>query len=157
MPRKSVEKTEVTPKVEEEVKKPAEKSKGTEEKPVRAKRTPAAKKEEVKKEEVKTEEVKAETVKAEAVKAEAVKKAEAPKKAEPAKKVQEKKEIQTEVYIQYAGAEYKMAEIMERIKEAWVADGHKAGFIKNISIYVKPEENAVYYVINEKNSGKIDL
>ena len=29
--------------------------------------------------------------------------------------------------------------------------------MKSVSLYLKPEENAAYYVINEEVSGKIDL
>lgn len=57
--------------------------------------------------------------------------------------------------LQYGGAEYDI----ERIKESVVADckGKIKGKIKSLDIYVKPEEHAVYYVINGKDSFRIDL
>lgn len=99
----------------------------------------------------KAEEVKAE-VKAE-VKEEA-KKAPA-KKATPAKAA--KTEIKTALYVQFAGNEATEADIIDKVKAAYVAEGHKESAIKEINLYVKPEEYAVYYVINDKAIGKVDL
>lgn len=109
----------------------------------------------------KAEEVKAE-VKAE-VKEEAKK---APAKKEPAKKAPAKKatpvkaakaEIKTALYVQFAGNEVTEADIIDKIKAAYVAEGHKESAIKEINLYVKPEEYAVYYVINDKAIGKVNL
>lgn len=109
----------------------------------------------------KAEEVKAE-VKAE-VKEEAKK---APAKKEPAKKAPAKKatpvkaakaEINTALYVQFAGNEVTEADIIDKVKAAYVAEGHKESAIKEINLYVKPEEYAVYYVINDKAIGKVNL
>lgn len=110
----------------------------------------------------KAEEVKAEEVKAE-VKEEAKK---APAKKEPAKKAPAKKatpvkaakaEIKTALYVQFAGNEATEADIIDKVKAAYVAEGHKESAIKEINLYVKPEEYAVYYVINDKAIGKVNL
>ena len=108
--------------------------------------------------EVKTE-IKTETTapKAEEVKAEvkeAAKKAPA-KKATPAKAA--KAEIKTALYVQFAGNEATETDIIDKVKAAYVAEGHKESAIKEINLYVKPEEYAVYYVINDKSSGKVNL
>lgn len=108
--------------------------------------------------EVKTE-IKTETTapKAEEVKAEVkeeAKKAPA-KKATPAKAA--KAEIKTALYVQFAGNEVTEADIIDKVKAAYVAEGHKESAIKEINLYVKPEEYAVYYVINDKAIGKVDL
>ena len=109
----------------------------------------------------KAEEVKAE-VKAE-VKEEAKK---TPAKKEPAKKEPAKKatpvkaakaEIKTALYVQFAGNEATEADIIDKVKAAYVAEGHKESAIKEINLYVKPEEYAVYYVINDKAIGKVNL
>ena len=108
----------------------------------------------------KAEEVKAE-VKAE-VKEEAKK---TPAKKEPAKKAPAKKapakaakaEIKTALYVQFAGNEVTEADIIDKVKAAYVAEGHKESAIKEINLYVKPEEFAVYYVINDKAIGKVNL
>ena len=57
--------------------------------------------------------------------------------------------------LQYGGGEYDI----DRIRESVAADskGKIRGKIKSLDIYVKPEEHAVYYVINGKNSFRIVL
>lgn len=98
--------------------------------------------------EVKAAEVKAET-KTEAPKAEE-KKAEEPKK--EAKKAPAKraaaKDIKTSVVVQFAGKEVTEKELIAAVKKAYTKKGNKVGDIKTIEIYVKPEENAAYYVVN---------
>ena len=118
--------------------------------------------------EVKTE-IKTETTapKAEEVKAEVKEEAKkAPAKKEPAKKAPAKKstpakaakaEIKTALYVQFAGNEATEADIIDKVKAAYVAEGHKESAIKEINLYGKPEEYAVYYVINDKASGKVNL
>ena len=94
-----------------------------------------------------TETQKEETVKAEKASA---------KKAAP-KKAAAKKEASQNVYIQFNGKEVLTAEILELVKQAWVAEGHRASSIKDLNVYVKPEESAAYYVINGKTTGKVEF
>lgn len=98
--------------------------------------------------EVKAAEVKAET-KTEAPKVEE-KKAEEPKKETkkaPAKRAAAK-DIKTSVVVQFAGKEVTEKELIAAVKKAYTKKGNKVGDIKTIEIYVKPEENAAYYVVN---------
>lgn len=85
----------------------------------------------------------------------------APAKKAPAKKAPAKttakKEVVTETYIQYAGQETLTSEILAKVKAAYVAEGHKESAIKSVKLYVKPEDSAVYYVINEKAVGVVSL
>lgn len=111
------------------------------------------------KEIVKTPEVKAEEPKKEAApkKKAAPKKAAAPKKEAPAKKAPVKKEIKTAVYVQYAGKEAEVEKLVAAAKKAYVAAGHKETDIKTVEIYVKPEENTAYYVINGEGSDNYKI
>ena len=126
---------------------------------VKAAEPVAEKKVPEKKAEVKPE-VKAEA-KTEA-KPEAAKKA-APKKAvEPkAKKAAAKPDttVKTSFCVQYAGKEYTEKELVAAVKKAYVKLGNKAADIKSVEVYLKPEENVAYYVINGKGSDdfKIEL
>ena len=95
-----------------------------------------------KKTEVKVETKPAEEVKA-PVKAEA---APAAKKA-PAKRTAAK-DIKTSVVVQFAGKEVTEKDLIAAVKKAYTKKGNKVGDIKTIEIYVKPEENAAYYVVN---------
>ena len=49
-------------------------------------------------------------------------------------------------------------DIIAKVKNIWTKDmGKKAEDMKNIRIYLKPEEMTAYYVINEETTGKIAL
>ena len=81
----------------------------------------------------------------------------APAKKAAAKTTTAKKEVVTETYIQFAGQETLTSEILAKVKAAYVAEGHKESAIKSVKLYVKPEDSAVYYVINEKAVGVVSL
>lgn len=83
----------------------------------------------------------------------AAKKAEAKKPA--AKKTAEKKTVskkaaekktapKTNLFIQYQGVELSYADLIERVKADSGIDSPKS-----VNLYVKPEDNMVYYVVNE--------
>ena len=46
-----------------------------------------------------------------------------------------------------------MNSLIDRVKAAYVAEGHKADSIKNIEVYIKVDENMAYYVIDGYASG----
>ena len=92
----------------------------------------------------KTEEIKTETV---STKGAPVKRAAAKKAAATVKKA----EVKEAVYIQFAGSEYNLDEIRANVKKAWTEEtGNKESDIKEVQIYVKPEEHAAYYVVNQE-------
>ena len=78
-------------------------------------------------------------------------------KATKAAKKEVKKLMLRETYIQFAGAEYKESEIMEKVEAAYTAQGHRFSSVKSIELYIKPEDGAAYYVINDKVTGKVSL
>ena len=61
------------------------------------------------------------------------------------------------VYIQFAGRETAVGAITDTVKNIWKDGGHRVSSIKSLEIYVKPEESAAYYVINGKETGRVDL
>ncbi len=93
-----------------------------------------------------------EVAKETAAKKPAAKKTSAKKSAE--KKPVEKKAStrktapKTNLFIQYQGAEVSYADLVEKAKSDAGVDAPK-----NINLYVKPEDNMVYYVIDEKVGG----
>ena len=105
----------------------------------------------------KTEEIKTEPV---STKKAPVKRA-AAKKAAASTAAVKKAEAKETVYIQFAGAEYNLDEIRANVKKAWMDEtGKKESDIKDVQIYVKPEEHAAYYVVNQEfveGGRKIDL
>ncbi|MDE7404754.1 MAG: hypothetical protein K2M81_06585 [Lachnospiraceae bacterium] len=122
-------------------------------------------KEEVKAAEVKTE-VKAaskEEAKAPAkktagrkatVKKTAAAKKETEKKAVGRKPAAKKAEIQEIVNFQFSGKSYTPEDLLRSCKDVWKYDlNGKEEDIKSIELYVKPEENTTYYVINGDVTG----
>ena len=65
--------------------------------------------------------------------------------------------VTEEVYLQYAGKEFSSADLTAKVKEIWKEMGKKAADLKDIKVYVKPEENAAYYVINNEETGSFGL
>ena len=64
------------------------------------------------------------------------------------------------LFFQFGGNEVKVEEkaIVASVKKAWTAEtGKKVGEIATMDLYVKPEEAAVYYVINGSDTGKVEL
>ena len=83
----------------------------------------------------------------------------APKKRgrKPGSKNKQKEQLTPEVYVQYHGEEVEQSAIIEKIKEQYVSEGHRAGNIKSLKLYLKPEDRAAYFVINDRYAGKVDL
>ena len=87
-----------------------------------------------------------------APKAAAKKAAPAKKAAAPAKKTSAAKEV---AKIQFDGCEFDVAEVVEKAKADYKANNKAA--VKTVTVYIKPEEKAAYYVVNDKVQGKVDL
>lgn len=69
-----------------------------------------------------------------------------------------KKEIKTSLYVQCFGKEVAEKDMVASVKKAWTKENNKkVGDIKTMNLYVKPEEAAVYYVINGTDSGKVEF
>lgn len=60
-----------------------------------------------------------------------------------------------EVYIQFGAGEWNVSELVERVKADYMAQGHAAP--KKVSVYVKPEDGRVYYVVNDDHTGSVAL
>ena len=75
----------------------------------------------------------------------------------PAKKATTKKAVKATLYIQAAGKEVSYDDAIARVKDAWKEAGNKVGDLKEMAVYVKPEEEAIYYVINGDVTGKVEF
>lgn len=89
-----------------------------------------------------------------AVKAPA-KKAAAAKKEETVKKAPGRKSaVKEAVHFQFNNKSYTPDDLLKSCKDVWKYDlGGKEEDIKSIELYVKPEENTTYYVINGDVTG----
>ena len=81
----------------------------------------------------------------------------APAKKAPAKKAA-KKEVKVEISVQYAGKSYSNEDLMQIAKDVWRFDlKKKVTDLVSVELYVKPEENMVYYVFNGTESGSFNI
>ncbi len=65
-----------------------------------------------------------------------------------------------EVFVEYTDngeQTASVADIVAKIKEKYVAEGHRESSIKSLKVYMKPQEWKAYYVINNKIESHIDL
>lgn len=72
------------------------------------------------------------------------------KKAPAAKKTDDAPKVS--LTLQYLGKELTQEAMVEAVKAQWTGAD-----IKTLALYVKPEDNAVYYVVNGESTGKIEL
>ncbi len=69
-----------------------------------------------------------------------------------------RKPLKEEVYLQYMGKEISKDDLMRQVKEIWTKQlKRKVGEMSTVTLYLKPEENKVYYVINGEESGSLDI
>ena len=73
----------------------------------------------------------------------------------PAARKPRKKAVKVSFVVQAAGKEITNEEAIEKAKEAWVAEGNKASDLKELTVYIKPEDQAIYYVVNGEVTGKV--
>lgn len=62
--------------------------------------------------------------------------------------------------VEYGANKIESKEIIAAAKKIWVDEGNQNRKVKDLlklDLYVKPEENAVYYVFNDDESGSFTL
>ena len=55
------------------------------------------------------------------------------------------------------GTEKTVGENMKRLGNKVLFHHYGEGYIKEMDLYIKPEENAVYYVINGSETGAVEF
>ena len=61
------------------------------------------------------------------------------------------------IVVQFAGKDRKTDEILDLIKTDAMAKGLKDEDFGKVDIYIKPEEQKVFYVVNDEVNGSIDF
>ncbi|MBR1496598.1 MAG: hypothetical protein IJ617_03150 [Oscillospiraceae bacterium] len=64
--------------------------------------------------------------------------------------------LQPSYILQYQDREVHLGDLAEAAKAAFRAE-RKRTLVTDLKLYVKPEEGAAYYVVNDVFSGKLDL
>ena len=68
-----------------------------------------------------------------------------------------KKEVTQTVYVQYAGKNVAVEDMLPKIKKVWQKAGNKIRDIKDVKLYVKPEDHKVYFVVNDEFCDSVDF
>lgn len=61
-----------------------------------------------------------------------------------------------DIVLQFGENEVSMAAISDRVRQNWKENG-SGEELRDIKIYVKPEDNKAYYVINDETAGDVPL
>ncbi len=65
--------------------------------------------------------------------------------------------MKANVYFEHAGKQVNEADLIKAAKSLWTKSGHKIGDITSLRLYVKPEDSAVYVVINDEFESVVML
>ena len=69
-----------------------------------------------------------------------------------------KKALEAAFVLQFQGREVTKDQLEERFKEVWTKDlGKKYTEVKKVAFYIKPEESAVYFVVNDSDEGSFGI
>ena len=80
------------------------------------------------------------------------------KKPTARKTTAKKAAVNTEVYVQFLGKEVYAKDVVEGVKKIWTDEmGKKESELKELKVYIKPEDNGAYYVINGDITGFFGL
>lgn len=106
---------------------------------------------------VKAPEVKEPEVKAPETKETEAKQPQKEAKKPAARKTAKKQEVKTSLSVQYMGKDVSEKDMIAMVKKDWTAKKNKVGDIRTMDLYVKVEENMVYYVINGTETGSVAI
>lgn len=65
--------------------------------------------------------------------------------------------MKTNIYVEFYGEQVSKDELIKDAEKIWVEAGKKATDIKKIELYIKPEEDRAYYVINDEFDGSFHI
>ena len=65
-------------------------------------------------------------------------------------------EVTPVVYVQYQDEEEKVEDLVAAAKASFAAE-HARTKVTDLKLYIKPEERAAYYVVNEKFAGRVNF
>lgn len=73
-------------------------------------------------------------------------------------KAAEKEAVKAAFHLQFAGKSYTTEDLVKIAQDVWHYDlGREVEDFKTVELYVKPEENVVYYVINGEVNGNFGI
>jgi hypothetical protein len=64
---------------------------------------------------------------------------------------------QKNIVVQFQNKDRNTDELLKQIKEDAISKGVSEADFKKVDVYVKPEEQKVFYVVNDEVNGSIDF
>jgi len=61
--------------------------------------------------------------------------------------------MQVNLHVEFQGKQVDTAGFVDHVKEYWKSEGNKIKDLKSVSLYYKPEDGHVYYVLNGEITG----
>lgn len=74
----------------------------------------------------------------------------------PAESPEPKEELKEEIILQFGDQELAMEAISEKVRQSF-AESHGELKLKEVKIYVKPQDHKAYYVANGEIEGSVEL
>jgi len=68
-----------------------------------------------------------------------------------------RKYMKTDFYVEFFGKQVYKEDLVKQAKKIWTDAGNKASDLKSLNLYLKPEDNAVYYVFNDSENGSFAI
>lgn len=65
--------------------------------------------------------------------------------------------MKSTLYVEYQEKQLEEKDLVAKAKKVWTSTGKKVSELTSLQLYVKPEENMVYCVFNEDNTGEFPL
>ena len=65
--------------------------------------------------------------------------------------------LEVALYLQYQDRETRLEELQDRILHWWEEKSSEFDQLEKIRIYMKPEDNRAYFVINDKYQGDVEV
>ncbi|MGN0437690.1 MAG: DUF6465 family protein [Lachnospiraceae bacterium] len=65
--------------------------------------------------------------------------------------------MKTALYVEYQEKQIQEKDLIAKAKDIWKASGKKVSDMKELNVYVKPEENMAYCVFNDDETAEFTL
>ncbi|MCR5106137.1 MAG: DUF6465 family protein [Eubacterium sp.] len=65
--------------------------------------------------------------------------------------------MKTNVYVEFYGEQLSQNDIVAQAKKIWTDGGNNEADLNKIELYIKPEDDKIYYVFNGDITGAFDI
>lgn len=65
--------------------------------------------------------------------------------------------LKTNIFLEANNSQQNTSLFVNKVKEIWTNNGNDINALKSINVYIKPNDNNVYYVINGSIQGQFEI